>query len=301
VAEPDVDRVSEVWNQSPERTLRFWAEHPLVVAERLNRMVSGRPEYDSHQWFIERLGEMGFSLPIERCLTLGCGFGDLERGYSQYGFTRHHEGVDIAAGAIESASASAREAGLDHIEYKVADLNTANFDADRYDVIMSHQSVHHVENLEHLVDQVFRALKPGGVVILNEYVGANRLQVPDQTLAFADGMFALLPDRYLAMPDGSHRRKLVVPSAEEVAAYDPSEAPRSEDIVRVFSQSLDLFDRRAYGGNVIHFGLEGILGNFCSGDPRDDEWLRWIFAGEDRLLDEGTPSDFEVLVFRRPA
>jgi len=301
VAEPDVDRVSEVWNQSPQRTLSCWTEHPLVVAERLNRMVSGRPEYDCHQWFIERLGEMGFSLPIDRCLSLGCGFGDLERGYSQYGFTRVHEGVDIAAGAIEAARASASEAGLDHIEYRVADLNVVTFDDGRYDVVMSHQSVHHVERLEHLVEQVYRALKPGGLVMLNEYVGANRLQVPAETRAFADGMLALLPERYVMISDGGHRRRMEVPSAEDVAAFDPSEAPRSEDIVRVFSRTLELLDRRAYGGNVLQFALNGIIGNFCSGDPRDDKWLRWLFDGEDRLLDEGTPSDFEVLVFRRPS
>lgn len=295
------DRVREVWSQAPEHRMTFWMEHPLVKAERLNRMVSGRTELDCHQWFIGLVRDLGVQLPVARCLSLGCGFGELERGYSKYGFAEVHEGVDIADGAVEAAREAARNEGLDHLEYWRADLNEMTLPESRFDVVLAHQSIHHIERLEHLAEQVRRTLKPGGLFMLNEYVGANRLQVAPEVMAFGAGILGVLPERYVRTPEGGVKREMEVPTADQVREYDPSEAVRSEEIVGVLDESLEPVERRDYGGNLLQMGLHKIVGNFHTGDPRDERWLRWLFDAEDRLLDEGIASDFAVLVYRRPA
>jgi len=265
-------------------------------------MVSGRPDRDCHQWFIELVRSLGMTLPVAKCLTIGCGFGDLERGYSQYGFTASHEGIDIASGAVEAAGEAARAEGHTHIRYWMADMNTAELPPSTYDVLFAHQSVHHIEQLEHLAEQARRALKPGGLFMLNEYVGLNRLQVAPDQQEFGSGLLRLLPERYVRKPDGTLRRHMELSTAEQVSAYDPSEAVRSEDIADVLSGTLDLMERRDYGGNILHMSLHNIVGNFCTDDPRDNAWLSWLFDAEDRLLGEdGITSDFTVLVYRRPA
>lgn len=295
------DRVRDVWSQAPDHKMTFWTEHPLIRMERLNRKVSGRPDQDCHQWFIELAQSLGMTLPVEKCLSIGCGFGDLERGYSKYGFAASHDGIDIADGAIESAAETARAEGHTHLRYWRADINTAELPPSTYDVLFAHQSLHHIEQLEHLAEQARRTLKPGGLFMINDYIGLNRLQMAPGQMEFGSGLLRLLPERYVRKPDGTSRRHMEISSAKEVAAYDPSEAVRSEDIVDVLSGTLDLLERRDYGGNILHMGLHEIVGNFRADDPRDDAWLRWLFDAEDLLLGEsGNTSDFTVMVFRRP-
>lgn len=295
------DRTREVWSQPPEHRMTAWTEHPLVLMERHNRLVSGRREIDCHQWFIELSRTLGSTLPVPNCLTLGCGFGEMERGYSQYGFAEVHDGVDIADGAIAAARKTARDEGLDHIRYWSANLNDAILPEAHYDIVLAHQSIHHIEQLEHLAAQIRRTLKPGGLFMLNEYIGLNRLQVAPEQQEYCSGLLRLLPERYVQKQDGTLRRHMEISTAEQVAAYDPSEAVRSEDIVDVLTGALDPLERRDYGGNILHMGLHEIVGNFSTGDPRDEAWLRWLFDAEDRLLGEdGVTSDFTVMVFRRP-
>jgi SAM-dependent methyltransferase len=296
----DTERVREVWNQPTEHRMTAWTEHPFVRAERLNRKVSGSTNHDCHQWFLETARELGYTFPVASALSLGCGFGDLERGYSQYDFAVAHEGIDIAEAAVAEAARLARAAGFGHITYRAADLNSAELPEASYDIVLAHQSVHHIEHLEHLAAQVHRTLKPGGLFMMNEYVGPNRLQMEPSQQAFADVLFSLLPDRYLMiLPNGSVRRSIAPASADEVAAHDPSEAVRSEDIVPIMEGTFQLIARRDYGGNILQHGLDKIVANFRDGDPLDNEWLSWLFRSEDCLLAEGAPSSFAVFVYRK--
>jgi len=276
-----------------------WTEHPFVRSERLNRMVSDSPDHDCHQWFLEVAQDLGFSLPVSSALSLGCGFGDLERGYSQYNFAEVHEGIDVAEGAVTEAGRLAREAGMHHIRYSTADLNVAELPEERHAVVLAHQSVHHINRLEHLAEQVRRTLKPGGLFMMNEYVGLNRIQMDPAQREFGNRLFSLLPERYLQMANESVRQTIEMATAEEVEAYDPSEAIRSEDIVDIMGDMLELVGRRDYGGNLLNHGLNNIIGNFRPDNPLDDRWLRWLFNAEDCLLAEGAPSDFSVLIYRK--
>src|SRR5262245_28237853 len=72
-----------------------WTQHPKVQ-ERLNTLVSGRPDVDRFQYFLQKY--LAGRLPLKRVLTLGCGHGELERGISKYNLAEIHEGVDIATG-----------------------------------------------------------------------------------------------------------------------------------------------------------------------------------------------------------
>ena len=292
-------RVSTVWSQTPENRIASWMGHPLIRTERLNRMVSGNPDHDCHQWFLGLARKLGVSFPVASALSLGCGFGELERGYSQYGFALSHEGVDLSDVAVTEARRLAKEAGMNHISYRVADLNSSIFPEGLHDIVLAHQSIHHVERLEHLAEQIRRTLKLGGLFMMNEYIGLNWLQISSFQHRFTNKLFSLLPERYLQMENGLIRKNVEVADAEDVMTFDPSEAVRSEEIVDVMGQYFDLVERRDYGGNVLFHGLNGIVSNFRPDNPIDNLWLHFLFRAEDCLLAEGIPSDFAVLVYRR--
>ena len=57
-------------------------------------------------------------------------------------------------GRNEDARKTSEAEGLDGLTYEVADLNTANFPAETYDAVYFHSALHHVFQLEHLLDQI---------------------------------------------------------------------------------------------------------------------------------------------------
>ena len=53
-------------------------------------------------------------------------------------------------------------------------------------LFMSHASLHHVFQLEHLLDEIKQTLKPGGLFVVYEYIGPSQMQFPRRDLELAD-------------------------------------------------------------------------------------------------------------------
>ncbi len=77
-----------------------------------------------------------------------------------------------------------------------ADLNFAALPAARYDIIWSSGCLHHIVNLEHLLGQVERALRPGGLFAVHDYIGERRMQFAPARLARVNALLAEIPLRY---------------------------------------------------------------------------------------------------------
>jgi 2-polyprenyl-3-methyl-5-hydroxy-6-metoxy-1,4-benzoquinol methylase len=125
------------------------------VAENINRRATGDPKID----WINHSGSLlaRFKKPI-RALSLGCGFGAIERILRRRNYCQLIHGVDVAERAIESARRQAAAEGLDGLTYEVADLNTVTFPEDTYDVVYAHACLNHVFHLEQLLDQIKQTL-----------------------------------------------------------------------------------------------------------------------------------------------
>jgi ubiquinone/menaquinone biosynthesis C-methylase UbiE len=61
----------------------------------------------------------------------------------------------------------------DGIRYFAADFNRCNLPRRAYDAVFFHQSLHHVAYVERLFAQVWRTLKPSGLLYLDEYIGSS--------------------------------------------------------------------------------------------------------------------------------
>ncbi|MGD8623344.1 MAG: methyltransferase domain-containing protein [Anaerolineae bacterium] len=114
-----------------------------------------------------------------RALDLGCGAGWLSLELARRGM--EVEGYDIGPRQIEIAREFARESressdpllhgDFGSADYGVLDLNRAVLEEEAYQVAVSVGTLHHIERLEHLLDQVQRGLKPGGKFVVYEYIG----------------------------------------------------------------------------------------------------------------------------------
>ena len=137
----------------------------------------------------------------DRGLSLGCGHGWTERDVVRLGICRTFEGLDLSEEALEVARSEARAAGLhDRITYRQADLNAVELDPESYDVVVAAQVLHHVDALEHLVDQVVGSLRGGGLFVVQEYVGPARFQWLEKTEVLMNRILDTLPDRIQGKP-----------------------------------------------------------------------------------------------------
>ena len=110
-------------------------------------------------------------------MSLGCGGGGFERHGLQLQIAERFDAFDVSEDALELAKEEAEKSGqLESINYTVSNLKKLEFAENSYDAVFASQSVHHIEALEHYMQQVSRCLKPGGYFIINEFVGPNQFQ-----------------------------------------------------------------------------------------------------------------------------
>ena len=280
-----------------ERRDVSWLDSRLVQRLYLHPTIGGDP---NRNW-LEHVKRRHLPQTVPRGLTIGCGDGGLERHGAVLRLCEHYDAFDVSPGAIDIARAAAAKAGLTTVTYAVQDLNHAAFERDRYDVAFASMALHHIERLEHLFEQVHAALKPGGLLVFNEYVGPDRFQWTRRQLAAINLVLVLLPPRLRRrITDGRIKPLVRRPTVEGMIQADPSEAVRSSAILPLTERHFRVVERIDYGGTILQMLLQDIVGNFHGDDPRDVGVLRAIFAFERWLIRVGLlTSDFALVVARR--
>jgi SAM-dependent methyltransferase len=297
------DKVGEVWSVDAESQAQtqgwYWMAHP-AVRDRLNRLASGNSEKDAYAHLETILNQTGLQTPIPRSLSLGCGFGGLERDLTARGIVGAIDAYDIAPGAIAQARILAEAEGMDNIRYHLADLETEDLPPGQVDCVFAHQSVHHVERLEAVFQRVSDLLSPRGLFHLHEFVGPTRFQWTDAQLSLINGFLESLPDDLRRLPSGALKPAERRPTIEEMIKADPSEAIRSADIRAVLADHFEIIDEKRLGGTLAHLALGGIAQNFDPENAEHNAWLQSLFDLEDDQMRAGIiDSDFVVLIARK--
>jgi SAM-dependent methyltransferase len=129
-----------------------------------------------------------------------------------------------------------------------ADLNFVRLPENHYDVIWSSGCLHHIVNLEHLLDQVERALRPGGLFAIRDYIGERRLQFSPQRLARINAMLGEIPPRY---------RGIEAFAPVRVEGLSSFCGVRSDDILPLAEARFDVV-HKALGGALfpLTFGID---------------------------------------------
>jgi SAM-dependent methyltransferase len=278
--------------------LLSWDTHPRV-ARYINRRISGDPDESWLQFTKRRFCPR----TLRYGLSLGCGWGQLEREAIHLNLCEYFDAHDVSPGAIATAESEARKRQLEQrIRYFCADLNKATFEPERYDICFAGAILHHISDLEHLLDQVRTALRPGGLFVVIEYVGPSRFQWSDKVERLMNRILATVPKTHrLSLKDevtikGEVRR----PSLEDVIKADPSEAVRSQEIPGLLAKNFEILYRADFGGTLLQFVLADIAGNFKPDDEKDMALLDLIILFEETLIEEKIiPSDFIFVVSRR--
>ena len=178
---------------------------------------------------------------------------------------------------------------MDGVHYEVADCDRLVPPAGEYDAAFFHQSLHHISDPDALLERVRIALRPGGFLYVDEYVGPSRDEWTDEHLDAARRLFGEL-DPSLRLQDVE----------APVDARDPSEMIRSSRILPAIRSRFGVLYERPYWGNLL-FPLVCALRGEALSRPENRPVVRGLVEEERRLTAEGvfTKPLFAVVVATR--
>lgn len=299
----DVSRVTaqhwDTWQLERSHASRFtdWGDHPIVLEE-VFRRAFGRPDTG----FFEFLSTHYPQLSGAHALSLCCGDGTFECGLLDRGVFGRVTGAELSSQRIE---AGRRKANGHAIDFLQADVNQAIWGVERFDVVFAKAALHHIENLEHALEQIARCLRPGGVFIAIDFFGPSRFQWTDAQLAACNAFWQTrVPLALRHEPDGRQTPPVERPRVQDLVAMDPSEAVRSSELHPLLRQRFDLEHDIPLGGALLNLLLSGDRVNrFDPDDELHNQVIREAAAHERALMEAGTlGSDFRFIVARpRPA
>lgn len=108
-------------------------------------------------------------------LDAGCGRGGAVRALAARYPRSRFVGYDLCAPAIDYARTAARTAELDNVHFAIRDLS--DFDeAARYDLITSFDAIHDQRDPADLLRRLYRALRSGGIYLMQDIGGSARLE-----------------------------------------------------------------------------------------------------------------------------
>ena len=217
----------------------YWSEHygnPLselfrADADFANQWLTGDP---GRSWLADLVGRG----PFRDAAALGCDEGGYEAAWLRAGGSEQLDVYELSPGVIRRVRASVGDAR--HVSFIQADLNFARLPSYAYDVIWSSGCLHHIANLEHLLAEVERALRDGGLFAFQDYVGERRRHYAPHRLARINALLREVPVRF--------RRgavEAVAPAAVE--ELSPFCAVRSDDILTLARARFDVVHQRVTG------------------------------------------------------
>ena len=293
-ARQQLERASDTESSSKEENPKalsgwYWTQHPLV-RERVNKFASGEAHLDVYGRLGCYLAENGMASPLPTCATIGCGQGGLERDLLSRGLVGDIVGYDTSESHLGEAKRLSKVQGCTRIRYELSDPAFQVLPERRFDAIFSHGLVSHAVNLEEIFASVARALKPGGIFHINEFVGPSRFQWTDLQIQLVNEFLQALPNRLRQTPIGPK------PLLQRSSAEGQALASCSAEIVDRLARWFEIVECRFLGGSLLHMALGDIAQNFDSTNPSDVTCLARLFELEDRLTWEGAlSSDFAVL------
>ena len=197
--------------------------------------------------------------PGMTALELGCGSGWLTLALAQRG--AQATGMDISEQALNVAQRyyeSIRETVSGSVEYNAADLNVLQLPAETYNIIAVRGTLHHLLRMDAVIEQIYLALKPGGLLWVSDSAGEEAMT----TALVASALMFVLPTHisYRDKIGGLLRFGLRAPgrikASIEAEGLSPFEGVgREHDWVRLISQRFTVerrIDAPAVTGYLTH-------------------------------------------------
>ncbi|MFZ5810993.1 MAG: methyltransferase domain-containing protein [Thermodesulfobacteriota bacterium] len=274
------------WSASRTAPRTRWWMHPAILRH-VNALVCGSPVEGPWAGLEQRMRELAGGNGFRRGLSVGCGSASKELHLLQEGLVGHFDLFEISQERAAAGEAEAGRLGVaERAVFHVRDAFGMELD-DRYDLVYWNNALHHMFDVRQALVWSRERLRPGGWLVMDDYVGATRFQWPDAHLDIASRVRRSLPERLLRDPADPGRQcpqRVTRPTLHSMLAADPSEAADSDSILPALPQVFPGVRIIPTGGVVYNLALKDIIANF--GDP-DADRLRELLDYDAELAARG--------------
>jgi ubiquinone/menaquinone biosynthesis C-methylase UbiE len=167
-------------------------------------MTAHEPEYgDIHMRFLELLWGDGFLSPggtteVERVLEgveiagrevldIGCGSGGITLHIARRFMPASITGFDVEQPVIREATRRAEAAGLsDMVRFVQAPPGCLPFGDESYDIVFSKDAMVHVPDKAAIFAEIFRVLRPGGILAASDWLIGHDGELSDEMKAYIE-------------------------------------------------------------------------------------------------------------------
>ena len=238
----------------------------------------------------------------KRFLSLGAGNCDLEIALALKLRAGGHQDflfdcLDLNPAMLERGRLAAEQAGVGHhLTFAEGDVNVWNAPQE-FDAIVANYFLHHVVNLEHVFEQVRRALKPAGTFLIAEMIGRNGHQRWPEALTLVHEFWRKLPPSYRFNRVSGRYEEMY---EDQDCSAEGFEGIRAQDILPML---IDRFQFQLFVpfANLIDPFVDRNFGpNFDPALPWDREFVDQVHLRDEQELFSGglTPTHMYAVVAR---
>ncbi len=267
------------------------------VKERWNLLISGNKNLDYKDYLVKTYLQNRNGL---RLISLGSGACHQEIELAKYSNFEEIICIDIAKNRLLEAEALSNKLNLKNIKFICADFNKFCIPKESFDIVFFHASLHHIDNIESFTKSIIKnSLKTGGLLVINEYVGASRLQFPKQQIEKINNALKTIPKKYRTRYKSNLLKKKYYGSGIiRMILADPSECIDSASILPALHSNFHTIIEKPYGGNLLMSVLKDISHHFINLDSEKNQVLEKLFSLEDEYLAKNS-SDFIFGIYQK--
>lgn len=267
------------------------------VRKRWNKIISGDENKSYEHYVAENYLRDKTNL---RFLSLGSGVCSHELIFASYPQFSEVKCVDFSENLLKTAEAIAKEKGFTNMVFSSENVNEMQLPENSLDVVLFHSSLHHFENVDKLLNKIKLALKPNGILVLNDFIGPHRLQYPKEQIHAINHILKYhIPKKFRKRyQTGILKESISGPGYFRMYLADPSEAIESEKILPSLRNHFTTLEEKNVGGDLLMLLLKDIAHNFRFENEETQLVLNTIFKEEEKFIADRV-GDFVFGVYRK--
>ncbi|MGE0078111.1 MAG: class I SAM-dependent methyltransferase [Bacteroidales bacterium] len=271
-----------------------WWIIPLVK-ERWNYLITG----DSHLSYEEYISKKYENRKGLKLISIGSGVCSHELYFAKLNPSWEITCLDFSGELLQLAQKHAQNEGIGNIKFIETDIYEHTLPNNYYDIVLFHSSLHHFRNMNAFICKVSQAMADNGLLIINEYVGVNRIQYRKNQLAEINKCLLLIDKEYRKIfKTNLYKNRYYGSGIFRMIISDPSECVESENILPSIKHHFNTVEEKGYGGNLLMAVLKDISHHFIEINDKKKKCLNNIFAYEDEYLKQNK-SDFILGIYQK--
>lgn len=290
-----IKRTESAFNQLDYQSADWWIIPS--VRERWNYLITGQKQFDYKQFFIQNLLNNQSNL---RLISIGSGSCKNEIEFAKHRALEEVVCIDLAKDTLQKAEEVAKQSNLKNIQFICADVNKIKLQNNSFDIVFFNASLHHFNHIDEFIETVVKqCLKPNGMLVINEFVGATRLQYSKNQLKKINEALKLIPNQYKTRYKSNILKQTFSGSGLfRMILADPSECIDSARILPTIHSHFETILEQPYGGNILMNVLKDISHHFVELNDEKQEILQTLFDFEDEYLTQNS-SDFVFGIYKK--